>query len=102
MARASASQVVEDGKRGGIMKKAIIAGALALCTFSIAFQNAAIAAAGPVRPVVKDIGTQPKTFLFVGNSFMYYNNSMHEYVLEMARAADNYAPGYRGTSITMS
>jgi hypothetical protein len=94
-------EVVHERKRDGIMKRAIIAGAFAICAF-LAFQNPAAAAAGPTRPTVSDIGTQPKTFLFVGNSFMYYNNSMHEYVLEMARAADNYAPGYRGTSITIS
>ncbi len=60
------------------------------------------AASGPARPAVSDIGMQPKTFMFVGNSFMYYNNSMHSYFLEMARAGDKDGTGYRATSITMS
>ena len=60
------------------------------------------AAASATRPVVSELGIQPKTFMFVGNSFMYYNNSMHNHFLAMARAADPGARGYRGTSITMS
>ena len=58
-------------------------------------------AASETRPAVAELGMQPKTFMFVGNSFMYYNNSMHNHFLQIARAADK-APGYRATSITMS
>jgi len=64
--------------------------------------GAAHAAPGPARPAVSDIGIQPKTFMFVGNSFMYYNNSMHNHFLDIVRTADKGATGYRGTSITMS
>jgi hypothetical protein len=32
---------------------------------------AAVAASGATRPTVTDIGLHPKTFMFVGNSFMY-------------------------------
>ena len=78
------------------VRRGIVA-AVSLWLFAIAIGGVAAA-----RPVVTDIGIQPKTFMFVGNSFMYYNNSMHDYLLEMARAGDNYAPGYRATSITMS
>ena len=28
-------------------------------------------------PKVTEIGGSPKSFLFVGNSFFYYNNSLH-------------------------
>jgi hypothetical protein len=64
---------------------------------------AAIAATGgATRPAVSAIGMQPKTFMFVGNSFMYYNNSMHSHFLEMVRAGDPTGTGHRATSITMS
>jgi hypothetical protein len=48
------------------------------------------AAGGPIRSI-----------LWVGNSFFYYNNSMHGHYNELAHAAD---PGgkYRGTSVTIS
>ncbi len=56
------------------------------------------------KPKIKDIGLeQPKTILYVGNSFFYYNNSMHPYVLGLAIAADPKNKGqYRSTSITIS
>src|SRR5688500_3124867 len=70
--------------------------------FSIAaFVTCVQAASTPTKPAVSDIGMQPKTFMFVGNSFMYYNNSMHNHFLEVIRSADK-TPGYRATSITMS
>src|SRR3954463_13388165 len=60
------------------------------------------AALGQTRPSVKDAG-QPKTLLYVGNSFFYYNNSMHSHVLNLVRAGDpqNRAQ-YRATSATIS
>jgi hypothetical protein len=56
------------------------------------------------KPAVTGIGAeQPKTFLFVGNSFYYYNNSMHNYFLAFARAADaRNRAAYRATSATIS
>ncbi|HSN40321.1 MAG TPA: hypothetical protein VLT92_09010 [Burkholderiales bacterium] len=56
------------------------------------------------KPRIAGIGMeQPKTFLFVGNSFMYYNNSMHNYFLRIARAADpKNRKAYRATSVTIS
>jgi hypothetical protein len=45
----------------------------------------------------------PKSAIYIGNSFFYYNNSMHSHVLGMTRAADaaNKA-SYRATSVTIS
>jgi hypothetical protein len=40
------------------------------------------------------------SYLWVGNSFFYYNNSMHGHVGNLARAAD--VKGYRGVSVTIS
>ena len=42
----------------------------------------------------------PDALLWVGNSFFYYNNSMHNFVLGFARADGR--PGGRGTSVTIS
>jgi hypothetical protein len=55
------------------------------------------------KPARKDLGGEPpRTILYVGNSFFYYNNSMHSYVLSMARAADAGRKGDRATSVTIS
>jgi len=44
----------------------------------------------------------PKTALWVGNSFFYYNNSMHNEVGRLLRAANPGVGGYRSTSATIS
>ena len=49
-----------------------------------------------------DVGGEPASaFLWVGNSFFYYNNSMHNHVGNLARAADPKGR-FRGTSVTIS
>ncbi len=54
------------------------------------------------KPKVIDAAS-PKTVLYVGNSFFYYNNSLHTQVSAFAIAADpQNRAAYRGTSITMS
>ncbi len=55
-------------------------------------------------PKMKDAGiAQPKTILYVGNSFFYFNNSMHRYVGGLVAAADPQNRGqYRSTSVTIS
>ena len=82
------------------MARAPRAAAAAACMLAAAV---AFSAAAQTRPAVTDPGMQPKTFMFVGNSFMYYNNSMHNHFLNIARAADaGAANAYRGTSVTIS
>jgi len=72
----------------------------ALVALSLAFGSAAEA---QTKPKVTELGTAPKSFLFVGNSFFYYNNSMHGVFLNFVRAADKAnAAQYRGTSATIS
>jgi hypothetical protein len=44
----------------------------------------------------------PKTALWVGNSFFYYNNSMHGHVRQLLSAANPGVRGYRETSATIS
>jgi hypothetical protein len=46
--------------------------------------------------------SSPKTALWVGNSFFYYNNSMHGHVGALIAAARPNATGYRATSATIS
>jgi hypothetical protein len=54
------------------------------------------------KPARTDAGPEPiRSLLWVGNSFFYYNNSMHGHYNELAQAAD--AGGkYRGVSVTIS
>lgn len=56
------------------------------------------------RPKITTLGPDfPSTSIFIGNSFFYYNNSMHSHVLEMERAADPEHRGrYHATSVTIS
>jgi hypothetical protein len=56
-----------------------------------------VPAAAPAAP-----STPPKTALWVGNSFFYYNNSMHGHVGSLIAAANPGAKGYRATSVTIS
>src|SRR5258708_3092030 len=54
------------------------------------------------RPQQTEVGgDSPKSFLWVGNSFFYYNNSMHSHVGGLARAATPLV-GYRAVSVTIS
>jgi hypothetical protein len=56
------------------------------------------------KPKVTTLGPDfPKTGIFIGNSFFYYNNSMHSHVLALERAADPAnKQDYRATSVTIS
>ena len=67
----------------------------------IAYTGSTWAATAPTR---KDVGgAPPKSIMFVGNSFFYYNNSMHSVVLNLARDADAAnKDAYRYTSVTIS
>jgi len=54
------------------------------------------------RPARTDFGgAPPQSMLWVGNSFFYYNNSMHTHLLRLAAAADPDSKA-RGTSVTIS
>ena len=65
-----------------------------------------VALAAPATAQTKPARTEAagapiRSVLWIGNSFFYYNNSMHGHYNELANAAD---PGgkYRGTSVTVS
>jgi hypothetical protein len=86
-----------------IMRRAGVA-----LAFLTAFATAPLAAQTPPlsptmpAPRVKETGIdRPASLLFVGNSFFYYNNSMHGHLIQLLREAD---PLYRlrATSATIS
>src|SRR5262249_40069246 len=59
-------------------------------------------AAAQKKPKVVGTGlARPRSGIFIGNSFFYYNNSLHNHFARLIRAAD---AGYRlrGTSVTIS
>jgi len=82
-------------------RKALFFFSLLLCGF---FLILTANASAQTKPKIKDIGLeQPKTVLYIGNSFFYFNDSMHRYVLGLSIAADPQNKGqYRSTSITIS
>ena len=57
------------------------------------------AAGAQTRPKHVDPGAAPQSVLWVGNSFFYYNNSMHNHFGQLAAAA---GARVRGTSATIS
>jgi hypothetical protein len=68
--------------------------AIAVCLSTAAFAE--------TRPKRTEVGsTPPAAILWVGNSFFYYNNSMHSHVGNLVRAADPKG-AYRATSVTIS
>lgn len=75
------------------------AAALLSLFFLISLSNVVLAQTKPKRTDVG--GEPPRSILWVGNSFFYYNNSMHNYVGRLVRAADP-KMGHRSTSATIS
>lgn len=54
-----------------------------------------------IRPKVVKLDDVPKNVLFVGNSYFYYNNILHNHVLNLLRSTDP-AGGYTAASATIS
>ena len=70
------------------------------CLLFLASLSAGIAA--QTKPTRTDAGAEPiRSLLWVGNSFFYYNNSMHGHYNELARAAEPEGR-HRGISVTIS
>lgn len=71
---------------------------------AIAALFCAATATAQTAPKIKNTGyEQTRTSLFVGNSFYYYNDSMHTKMLGLINAADpQNRSQYRSTSITIS
>lgn len=62
-----------------------------------------VAVQGQTKPSVTTLGPDfPKSALFIGNSFFYYNNGMHTEVLMLERGADpEGADSYRNILATI-
>jgi hypothetical protein len=75
-------------------------GTALLCLLLLASLSADLAA--QTRPTRTDAGPEPiRSILWVGNSFFYYNNSLHNHYNELARAAEPEGR-HRGVSVTIS
>jgi len=73
--------------------------ALLAVAFLLSFSGMALAQTKPMRTALD--GEPPKATLWVGNSFFYYNNSMHGHVGNLLKAADPKSTA-RGVSVTIS
>ena len=70
--------------------------------FALALLAAGAAAISQTRPMVTQLAPESaRSFLWVGNSFFYYNNSMHSQVGALSAASGKGKP-LRGTSVTIS
>src|SRR5262245_17889446 len=81
---------IRVGRRVGRMLCVLLAACVA---------STALAQSKPKRNALG--GEAPNAILWVGNSFFYYNNSMHTHVLNLVRAADAKSTA-RATSVTIS
>lgn len=54
-----------------------------------------------IKPKIAALKDVPRNIIFVGNSYFYYNNSLHNHVLNLLRSADP-ANAYTATSATIS
>jgi len=62
-----------------------------------------LAIASPVKPKVTRLAETPSSAIFIGNSFFYYNNSLHNHVGQIVRAAEpKVVDRFRSTSATIS
>ena len=62
-----------------------------------------LAIASPVKPKVTRLTETPSSAIFIGNSFFYYNNSLHNHVGQIVRAAEpKVVASFRSTSATIS
>jgi hypothetical protein len=52
-------------------------------------------------PKRTELGGRPESMMWVGNSFFYYNNSMHNHFGQLVSSLGE-KPGVRGTSVTIS
>jgi hypothetical protein len=78
---------------------------VALVAAGFVAASAALAQTKPVvpKPIVTSLGPDfPKTEIFIGNSFFYYNNGMPDDVGRLEKAADpDHAHDYHNTMVTI-
>jgi hypothetical protein len=101
IARAVPLTTSHERKRFVFAKSSTIKNAASLLTvvLSLALSGATLAQTKPKRTDVG--GEPPQAIMWVGNSFFYYNNSMHNYLLNLIKAVDPKSRA-RGVSVTIS
>ncbi|AMO23459.1 hypothetical protein GCM10027034_40420 [Ramlibacter solisilvae] len=67
----------------------------------VAFAGTVPGALAQAVPKRTEIGARPESIMWVGNSFFYYNNSMHGHFGQLANSL-NEKPALRSTSVTIS
>jgi hypothetical protein len=79
------------------------AAALLVATSAALLGGCAMAPAAPAaaQPVRLDPAARPQSMMWVGNSFFYYNNSMHGHFGQLQASLGD-RPGVRSTSVTIS
>jgi hypothetical protein len=85
------------GSSSGVRGAALIVLGVVL----LALQACATAQTGATRPTRVEIGAAPESILWVGNSFFYYNDSMHNHFGRLVSSAGGGAR-VRSTSVTIS
>ena len=74
--------------RTSFRRPAILAGFIAMAVLAGSAWQVTPAHAEAPQPAVKDLKSEkPKRLLFVGNSYLYYNDSLHNHVRRMVIAA---------------
>ncbi len=74
----------------------------AILTAIVAFLAAPAPLAAQTKPKILQTGIEaPASAIFIGNSFFYYNNSLHNHFILLLRAADANSK-FRATSATIS
>src|SRR6201996_4958836 len=70
---------------------------------ALALAVVASGAQAQTKPTVTSLGPDyPKTEMFIGNSFFYYNNGMPGHVSQLEKAADPaHKDDYRATMVTI-
>ncbi len=68
---------------------------------ALALSVTTTAAWAQTKPAVKDAGGAPASVIYIGNSFFYYNNSMHGHIAALVREGMK-DHKYRASSVTIS
>src|SRR5262245_46328141 len=78
-------------------------GLLRGCLAALAVIGCTSVAAAQTKPLVTSLGPDyPKTEIFIGNSFFYYNNGMPSHFALLEKAADpDHKQDYRATMVTI-
>jgi hypothetical protein len=71
-----------------------------LALFGLALLAGCVSAPPPAPKPALQVSTEIKSLMWVGNSFFYYNNSMHGHVGQLLTASG--AKGHRASSVTIS